>query len=155
MFFVLMKINSLWWIRFLTFRILLFSYWFCKFYDLHTILYLQINRTFRIFVQDVNESPTSIHIIDKNASITPFVKDQPVVHENQPTDTVIGTIQAIDQDTVTDLIFKLIDNANGAFVLDGKVTCQNVSDANGTLFIFHYHLKKYKNKGSLKNNHIT
>lgn len=85
----------------------------------------------------MNESPTSIHIIDKNASITPFDKDRPVVYENQPIKTVVGMIQAMDQDTVTDLTFKLIDDSNGAFVLDGKVTCQNVSDANGTV-LFHF-----------------
>ena len=40
----------------------------------------------------------------------------------------------MDQDTITDLTFKLMNDANGAFKLDGKVSCQNVSNANGTTF---------------------
>ena len=57
--------------------------------------------------------------------------DKPTVDENQPEGTVIGTVQANDQDTVTDLLFTLINDANGAFRLDNNVTCRNVSDFNG------------------------
>lgn len=97
----------------------------------------QINRTFNIFVQDVNESPTSIHIIDKKNATIPFNEDRPTVYENQPIDTIVATIQAIDQDTVTDLSFKLINDANGAFKLDNKIICQNVSDStNGKIHNF-------------------
>ena len=57
--------------------------------------------------------------------------------ENQPINTIIGTIQSIDQDTVTDLTFELIEDANGAFKLDDKIICQNISNnSNGKLMIF-------------------
>ena len=95
---------------------------------------LTISQNFNISVEDVNESPTSIHIVNKKGSISSFDEDQPKVYENLPIDTIVGTIQAIDQDNVTDLLFQLLNNPNGAFRLDDKVTCQNVLDANGINF---------------------
>ena len=52
--------------------------------------------------------------------------DQPRVDENLQEGTVVGTVLALDQDTVTDLKFSLVDSSNGQFRLDNNVTCNNV-----------------------------
>ncbi|XP_066935500.1 protocadherin Fat 4-like isoform X3 [Clytia hemisphaerica] len=86
-----------------------------------------VSKAFNIYIQDVNESPTELHITDLNASRS-FTKDQPIINENQPANTILGTVQALDQDTVSDLVFSLVDDANGAFRLANKVTCKNITD---------------------------
>lgn len=53
--------------------------------------------------------------------------NQARIRENLPAESVVGTIRALDQDTVTDLIFSLVDDAGGRFRLGDKVTCKNVT----------------------------
>lgn len=79
-----------------------------------------------IYIEDVNESPTSLHITDKHGWNT-FSTDHAFIEENLPTGYAVGTIQALDQDTVTDLVFSLVDDAGQRFRLDGKVTCKNLT----------------------------
>lgn len=64
-----------------------------------------------------------------------FNRNQPSISENIPNNNIVGTVEALDQDTVTNLVFSLIDDANGMFKLDPTVTCQNNSDSNGKLYI--------------------
>lgn len=92
---------------------------------------LSVNKTFSIYIQDINESPTSLHISDKDASSS-YLMDQPRIDENLPRDTVVGTIEAIDQDTVSDLVFSLDDDGDEMFRLDKKVTCKNITNQNSS-----------------------
>ena len=80
----------------------------------------------QIFIEDVNELQSALHITDRDAPNN-FPDDYPTVDENLPAGTVVGTVKAVDQDAVSGLTFSLVDNANGQFRLGDKVTCLTFS----------------------------
>ena len=89
---------------------------------------------FDIFVQDVNESPTNLYITDEDG-VSNFPRNKPAIPENWMKDSIIGTIEAIDQDTVTNLKFEIMNDLDSMFKLGSPVTCSNQSFFNGRFLV--------------------
>jgi VCBS repeat-containing protein len=70
---------------------------------------LTFDKSFTIGVTNVNEAPTAIGL--PNASIA----------ENSPTNTVVGTLSAVDPDTGDSATYTLLDNAGGLFAISGNL----------------------------------
>ena len=85
---------------------------------------LQVKKVITVLVQDINESPTDLHIT--NSQLYP--KDKPVIEENIPAGAVVGIVEALDQDAVLGLTFELIDDANGLFQLESSAICSYVNN---------------------------
>ncbi|KAJ8308292.1 hypothetical protein KUTeg_013166 [Tegillarca granosa] len=66
----------------------------------------QVEGTFSITATGVNEAPVSVTFTPENAPIT-FAENEPVVMENSPVDSVIGTVVAKDQDPDQALTFSV------------------------------------------------
>ena len=94
---------------------------------------MQTSKGFDIFVQDVNESPTNLYITDKNG-IRSFPRNKPAISENWIKGSIIGTIEAVDQDTVTDLKFEILNDLGSMFKLGSPVTCSK-SFLNGKFLV--------------------
>ncbi len=69
---------------------------------------LYLDKNFTIKVLNRNDAPTDIAL--SNSSID----------ENSPNGTVIGILSTADEDSMDTHTYKLIDNANGRFALNGK-----------------------------------
>ncbi|KAJ8308606.1 hypothetical protein KUTeg_013480 [Tegillarca granosa] len=65
-----------------------------------------VEGTFSITATGVNEAPVSVTFTPENAPIT-FAENEPVVMENSPVDSVIGTVVAKDQDPDQALTFSV------------------------------------------------
>ncbi|MBI5568940.1 MAG: tandem-95 repeat protein [Desulfomonile tiedjei] len=66
------------------------------------------DEVFTITVDDVNDAPTDISLSGTT------------VAENQPADTVVGTLGATDQDTGQTFTYSLVNNPDGAFLIVGN-----------------------------------
>ncbi|XP_012556552.2 protocadherin Fat 4 isoform X1 [Hydra vulgaris] len=83
---------------------------------------LSNEKSFSIFVQDINEAPAELHISDKGAAARFFI-NEPEIFENLPPDTVLGTLEAIDHDYVELLTFDLLDSHKYLRLKPNSTTC--------------------------------
>ena len=106
-----------------------------------------------IFVQDVNESPTNLYITDEDG-VSNFPRNKPAIPENWMKDSIIGTIEAIDQDTVTDLKFEIMNDIDSMFKLGSPVTCSNQSFFNGRFLVLAETTVDLKNLAHFTGKHL-
>ena len=88
------------------------------------LLYSQINKTFIVVVENINEAPINISLTSESGQQS-FPDNLPKVNENSKTDTTVGTLHALDHDEVQSLKFILDDDASGKFTVGSSVTCHN------------------------------
>lgn len=86
-----------------------------------------MEKSFTIEVLNVNEAPIGINITSQGGQLT-FPDGHAQIRENSATGTVIGKLQALDQDAVQTLAFKLDDDAGGKFTLGSPVACQTITN---------------------------
>ena len=79
-----------------------------------------MDKSFVIEVLNVNEPPISIHFTDKDGQLS-FSQDYAHVNENSTIGTVVGTLQATDDDSSQNLTFKLDINPLQSFSLTPAV----------------------------------
>lgn len=90
-----------------------------------------MEKLFTIEVLDVNEAPIGINITSQGGQLT-FPDGHAQIRENSATGTVIGKLQALDQDAVQTLTFKLDDDAGGKFTLgSSSASCQTITNIPG------------------------
>jgi len=89
-----------------------------------------MEKSFTIEVMNVNEAPISINITSQGGQLT-FPDGHAQIRENSATGTVIGKLQALDQDAVQTLVFRLDDDAGGAFTLGSSAGCQTITNIPG------------------------
>jgi len=90
-----------------------------------------MEKSFTIEVLDVNEAPIGINITSQGGQLT-FPDGHAQIRENSATGTVIGKLQALDQDAVQTLAFKLDDDAGGKFTLESSSAgCQTITNIPG------------------------
>ena len=90
-----------------------------------------MEKDFTIEVLDVNEAPVHVNMTSQGGQLA-FPKGAPRVNENSPRgSTVVGTVEALDQDAVQTLAFKLDDDAGGRFALGSSPVCQRVTNLPG------------------------
>ena len=94
------------------------------------IFFLQVNKTFVVVVENINEAPINITITSASGQQS-FSDNQPKVNENSKADTTVGTLQALDHDEVQSLTFTLDDDAGGKFTVGSQVTCYNITNIPG------------------------
>ncbi|XP_068740239.1 protocadherin Fat 4-like [Montipora capricornis] len=88
---------------------------------------LELNKTFTVVVENINEAPINISLTSALGQQT-FLDEQPKVDENSQAGTVVGTIEALDQDEDQNLTFSLDFDAAGKFTVDSPVTCHNLTN---------------------------
>ena len=88
------------------------------------MLYLQINKTFIIVVENINEAPINISLTSESGQQS-FPDNIPKVNENSKRGTTVGSFHALDHDEVQSLNFSLNDNASGKFTVGASVFCDN------------------------------
>ena len=87
-----------------------------------------MEKSFPIEVLDVNEAPIGINITSQGGQLT-FPDGHAQIRENSAIGTVIGKLQALDQDAVQTLLFKLDDDAGGKFTLGlSSTVCQTITN---------------------------
>ena len=90
-----------------------------------------MEKNFTVEVLDVNEAPVYIAITSRGGQL-PFSQDDPCVKENSPKGTtIVGTLEALDQDAVQKLTFELDNDAGGRFALGSSPVCQPVTNSPG------------------------
>lgn len=89
-----------------------------------------MQKSFTIEVLDVNEAPVNINITSQGGQLI-FPDGNAQIRENSATGTVIGKLQALDQDAVQTLTFKLDDDAGGKFTLGSPASCQTITNVPG------------------------
>ena len=87
-------------------------------------MYLQINKTFIIVVENINEAPINISLTSKSGQQS-FPDNIPKVNENSKRGTTVGSFHALDHDEVQTLNFSLNDDASGKFTVGASVFCDN------------------------------
>ena len=80
-----------------------------------------MTKKFTIEVLNVIEPPVSIHFKDTGGQLT-FKDDSPKVNENSALNTIVGIVEARDQEAGA-LKFSLDDSAGGLFKLATPATC--------------------------------
>lgn len=93
-------------------------------------IFLQVNKTFTVVVENVNEAPINISLTSASGQQT-FPDNLPKVNENTKAGTAVGTLQALDHDEVQDLKYTLDDDAGGKFTVGSQVTCHNITNIPG------------------------
>ena len=88
------------------------------------MLYLQINKTFIIVVENINEAPINISLTSESGQQS-FPDNIPKVNENSKRGTTVGSFHALDHDEVQSLDFSLNDDASGKFTVGASVFCDN------------------------------
>ena len=88
------------------------------------MLYLQINKTFIIAVENINEAPINISLTSESGQQS-FPDNIPKVNENSKRGTTVGSFHALDHDEVQSLNFSLNDDASGKFTVGASVFCDN------------------------------
>ena len=88
------------------------------------MLYLQINKTFIIVVENINEAPINISLTSESGQQS-FPDNIPKVNENSKRGTTVGSFHALDHDEVQSLNFSLNDDASGKFTVGASVFCDN------------------------------
>ena len=89
-----------------------------------------MEKAFTIEVLDVNEAPVNLNLTSQAGQLS-FPAGSPRVNENSVSGTTLGTLEALDQDSVQKLTFKLDNDAGGKFVLGPTPTCQHVTNIPG------------------------
>ena len=87
-------------------------------------MYLQINKTFIIVVENINEAPINISLTSESGQQS-FPDNIPKVNENSKRGTTVGSFHALDHDEVQSLNFSLNDDASGKFTVGASVFCDN------------------------------
>ena len=88
------------------------------------LLYLQVNKTFTVVVENINEAPINISLTSEYGQRS-FPDNIPKVNENSKRGTTVGTFHALDHDEVQSLNFSLNDDASGKFTVGARVFCHN------------------------------
>ena len=88
------------------------------------MLYLQINKTFIIVVENINEAPINISLTSESGQQS-FPDNIPKVNENSKRGATVGSFHALDHDEVQSLNFSLNDDASGKFTVGASVFCDN------------------------------
>jgi type VI protein secretion system component Hcp len=84
--------------------------------------------SFTLTVNVVNQGPTDIHLLGPGSAA-------PVVNENSPSNTLIGSLSVSDPDDGNQATYQLMDAAGGRFKLAGT-SLNQVAVADGTLIDF-------------------
>ena len=87
-------------------------------------MYLQINKTFIIVIENINEAPINISLTSESGQQS-FPDNIPKVNENSKRGTTVGSFHALDHDEVQSLNFSLNDDASGKFTVGASVFCDN------------------------------
>ena len=87
-------------------------------------MYLQVNKTFIIVVENINEAPINISLTSESGQQS-FPDNIPKVNENSKRGTTVGSFHALDHDEVQSLNFSLNDDASGKFTVGASVFCDN------------------------------
>ena len=87
-------------------------------------MYLQVNKTFIIVVENINEAPINISLTSESGQQS-FPDNIPKVNENSKRGTTVGSFHALDHDEVQSLNFSLNDDASGKFTVGASIFCDN------------------------------
>lgn len=97
---------------------------------------MQISKDFTIEVLNVNEAPATLLFKDTGSKLT-FTDNFPKVNENEALGTVVGTVEAHDEDKSQKLTFKLDDDDGGRFSVSSAsaVVCSSTTKITVRLWV--------------------